>query len=114
MVVNLLFNISKTIFKLVIVIIFFSFSTVIYPTEPRQFHKKERGLIESIRVAEPVNINTADELTLSQLPGIGNKKAKQILSYRRANGPFKKIAEIKQIKGVNKSVYTKIKPLITV
>lgn len=114
MVVNLLFNFSKAVFQLIIIIIFFSFAIVIYPSEPRQFHKKERGLIESIRIAEPVNINTADEFTLSQLPGIGNKKAKQILSYRQANGPFKKIAEIKQVKGVNKSIYSKIKPLVTV
>ncbi|MEM6640143.1 MAG: ComEA family DNA-binding protein [Pseudomonadota bacterium] len=51
--------------------------------------------------AGPVNVNTADAETLaSELTGIGLSKARAIVAYRTANGPFTDIAELANVKGV--------------
>lgn len=61
-----------------------------------------------------ININTADQKTLESLPGIGEKRASDIISYRETNGGFKNISEIKNIKGIGDSIYNQIKDSITI
>lgn len=61
-----------------------------------------------------VNINTADEAMLMTLPGIGESKAKSIISYRETKGSFSSIEDIMQITGIKEGVYQKIKDQITV
>jgi comEA protein len=70
--------------------------------------------VKSIIIAEPVNINKADEAELMLLTGIGAKKAKAIMAYRNQHGAFKSISEIKKVSGISKSVYSKIKSIIIV
>ena len=43
-----------------------------------------------------ININTATATELTSLPGIGQSKANQIISYREANGSFSSIDDIKK------------------
>lgn len=43
-----------------------------------------------------VNINTADKTALMTLPGIGASKAEDIIQYRKENGSFQKIEDIKK------------------
>jgi len=43
------------------------------------------------------------------LPGIGEGKSDAIIEYRKTNGPFKSIEEIKNVKGIGESIYQKIK-----
>jgi len=59
-----------------------------------------------------ININKADEIKLSQLPGIGKKTAGNIVNYRRNNGGFKKIEDLMKVKGIGKRKFNKIKKLI--
>jgi competence protein ComEA len=47
-----------------------------------------------------VNINTADAQTLTQLKGIGLKKAEAIVAWRKANGNFKTIDQLAEVKGI--------------
>ncbi|MCX7756907.1 MAG: ComEA family DNA-binding protein [candidate division WOR-3 bacterium] len=61
-----------------------------------------------------ININTASLEELIKLPGIGPKTAQAILDYRTKYGPFKKINEIKKVKGIGEKKYEKIKALISV
>lgn len=63
---------------------------------------------------DKININTADEGSLTTLPGIGEAKAKRILSYREEHGGFGSIEEIKNIEGIKDGVFQKIQDLITV
>ena len=52
-----------------------------------------------------VNINTADATTLAtMLDGIGESRAKAIVDYRTANGPFKSADDLVAVKGIGKSV----------
>jgi competence protein ComEA len=50
--------------------------------------------------AGPVNVNTADVETLSSLKGIGQSRAEAIVAYREANGPFRSLHELTQVRGV--------------
>jgi competence protein ComEA len=61
-----------------------------------------------------VNINTADAAALMTLPGIGESKAKSILTYRQEHGDFSSGEELMNIPGIKEGVYSKIKDSITV
>jgi competence protein ComEA len=61
-----------------------------------------------------INVNTADAETLQKLPGVGPAMAKTIIEYREANGGFKKIEELMNVKGIGEKTFLKLKPLITV
>ena len=61
-----------------------------------------------------VNINTASAAQLDSLPGIGTTYAQRIIDYRQANGPFKTIDEIQNIKGIGPATFAKLKDQITV
>jgi len=61
-----------------------------------------------------VNINTASAAELDALPGIGAKTAALIVEYRQKNGPFKKIEELMNVRGVGEKNFLKLKPQITV
>lgn len=61
-----------------------------------------------------VNINTASAADLEALPGIGAKTAARIVEYRQKNGPFKKIEELMNVRGVAEKNFLKLKPQITV
>jgi comEA protein len=61
-----------------------------------------------------VNINTASSEELQTLPGIGPKTAEKIIQYRQANGPFEKIEDIMNVKGIAQGKFAKIKDKITV
>lgn len=61
----------------------------------------------------PVNLNTADAAGLQTLPGIGESRAADILSYREKNGGFRSVEEIMQVPGIKESIYEKIKDKIT-
>lgn len=69
---------------------------------------------ESSSKSTLVNINTASMEGLMTLPGIGESKAKSIITYREENGTFKSIEELKNIVGIKEGVYQKISDLITV
>ena len=61
-----------------------------------------------------VNLNTADVAALMTLPGIGESRAKAIISYREQHGAFAKIEDIMKISGIKQSAFSKIKDKITV
>ena len=60
-----------------------------------------------------VDLNTADAALLQTLPGIGESRAADILSYRERHGGFKSAEEIMQVPGIKESIYEKIKDRIT-
>lgn len=60
-----------------------------------------------------VNINTATEAELDSLPGIGPAKAKDIVEYRKKNGNFKSVDDLKNVKGIGDKTIADLKPQIT-
>jgi competence ComEA-like helix-hairpin-helix protein len=60
-----------------------------------------------------VNINTASETELRQLPHIGDVLAKRIVEFRQTNGPFRRPEHLLLVDGISDSRYNEIKALIT-
>ena len=61
-----------------------------------------------------ININTASVQELTSLPGIGETKANNIVSYRTENGYFKKIEDLKNVSGIGDATFEQLKDYITV
>ncbi|WP_207694221.1 competence protein ComEA [Enterococcus sp. DIV0212c] len=60
-----------------------------------------------------INLNQANETELQALPGIGQKKAQEIIRYREENGGFKSIEDLKNISGFGEKTFEKLKDSIT-
>jgi competence protein ComEA len=63
---------------------------------------------------ELININTASQVELETLPGIGPTTAQKIIEYREANGLFARTEDIINVSGIGPGTYERIKDLITV
>ena len=60
-----------------------------------------------------ININTASEAQLTQLDGIGAKKAQQIILYRQMIAPFATADDLANVKGIGKATVDKNRHRIT-
>jgi competence protein ComEA len=61
-----------------------------------------------------ININTASQIELESLSGIGPVLAQAIIQYRLEKGPFNEIEEIQEVSGIGPVTFEKIKPFISV
>ena len=61
-----------------------------------------------------VNINTATQTELETLPGIGPSLALRIVNYRKENGKFSSIEDIKNVSGIGEAKYEDIKNYIKI
>ena len=61
----------------------------------------------------PVHLNLATVAQFQTLPGVGAGTAQRILDYRQKNGPFKKVEELMNVKGIGEKSFLKLKPLVT-
>jgi competence protein ComEA len=61
-----------------------------------------------------ININTADQATLTTLTGIGDVKAQAIVDYRTEHGPFSSVEDIQNVSGIGPATFNNIKDHITV
>ena len=69
---------------------------------PKQSHK---GLLD---------LNRATEEDFDALPGIGPRLAERILEYRQSVGVFHSLDELREVKGIGKKKFERIRPLVTV
>lgn len=65
-------------------------------------------------VPAKININTDNKEKLMTISGIGSSKADAIIEYRTKNGNFKTTEDIMNVSGISKTIYDKIKDIITV
>ena len=61
------------------------------------------------KVGDKVNINTATQTELETLTGIGPSLAEKIIQYRKKNGSFKKVEELKNVSGIGDNKFESIK-----
>ncbi len=64
--------------------------------------------------SQKININTAPPKLLETLPGIGPKRAEDIVAYRTKNGPFRTTDELIKVSGIGPVTYEKVKDYIIV
>ena len=60
------------------------------------------AMFASLQVnAGPVDINTADAAALAAaIKGVGEKKAATIVAYRDVHGPFMRVEDLSNVKGI--------------
>ncbi|MDB4974063.1 MAG: competence protein ComEA helix-hairpin-helix repeat protein [Myxococcaceae bacterium] len=63
--------------------------------------------------AQPVDLNSADETALLELPGIGPARARAILEFRRAHGAFRSVSQLLHIKGIGRALLRQLRPRVT-
>lgn len=61
-----------------------------------------------------ININTADEILLMTINGIGPAKASAIINYREEHGPFISTESIMDVSGIGQKTFEKLEHQITV
>lgn len=61
-----------------------------------------------------INLNTASEKELQELPGIGPAMSARIIEYRETNGPFQSIEDVKKVRGIGNAKFEKMKDKVTV
>lgn len=64
--------------------------------------------------AAMVNLNTATADQLTIIKGLGPKKAQAIVEYRKENGPFKTVDDLKKVSGISEKLFASIRPQVTV
>lgn len=64
--------------------------------------------------AAQININTASAEQLTALNGIGEAKAAAIVEHRKANGPFKSVDQLVDVKGIGLKLVEKNRDMMTI
>lgn len=76
--------------------------------------KSDRNNVSIMKNNSKININTANMSELKQITGIGESTANKIIDYRENVGKFKKIEDIKEVKGIGDAKYESLKNKITI
>jgi len=64
--------------------------------------------------AAVVNVNTATKEELTTVKGIGEKRAQEIIDYRKKNGDFKSVDELEKVPGIGPGTMKQIRSQVTV
>ena len=76
--------------------------------------KSDGNNVSIMKNNSKININTANISELKQITGIGESTANKIIDYRENVGKFKKIEDIKEVKGIGDAKYESLKNKITI
>lgn len=60
-----------------------------------------------------VDINSADAAALEQVKGLGPAKAKAIVAYRQAHGPFANVDDLTKVPGIGEKSLARLRSQLT-
>jgi len=63
---------------------------------------------------QKVDLNRADQEELESLPGVGPHLAAQILDYREKLGPFQRVEDLMNVRGIGEKKFEQLKDLVKV
>ena len=64
--------------------------------------------------ASPLSLNSATLAQLDTLPGIGPVMANRIFAYRKLNGPFTLLEDLKKVSGIGDATFAEISKLVRI
>jgi competence protein ComEA len=62
--------------------------------------------------ARPIALNSASQADLEELPGIGPAKARRILDWRGKHGRFRRIVDLRRVKGFGRKTVMRLAPYL--
>ena len=65
-------------------------------------------------LAGKLNLNTATEQQLMMLPTVGPAKAERIVTWRKKNGGFRRVADLRRVKGFGYKTFKRLEPLLDI
>jgi competence protein ComEA len=89
----------------------------VYPNSPSSSYSSggsSRAKRAPVRVSGPIAINRATAKEFESLDGIGPVLASRIVSYRKANGAFTTIEDLKKVPGIGEITFAKFKEKLRV
>ena len=87
---------------------------IIFPREGEEDDMYKTGTEGVQQNGGRININTADITLLMTLPGIGESRAADIISYREKHGAFEKTEDLMKVSGIKEATWQKLKDRIAV
>ena len=72
---------------------------------PKSSHKDLTGKL---------NLNVATEEQLMLLPKVGPAKAERIVAWRKKNGGFKRVADLRRVKGFGYKTFKRLEPFLDI
>ncbi|UUA86785.1 ComEA family DNA-binding protein [Corynebacterium pseudogenitalium] len=66
----------------------------------------------AVEATGQISLNGASAAELVTLPGVGEATAAAIIAHREANGPFQKVEDLMQVKGIGPAKFEAIAPLV--
>lgn len=94
---------------MILIVVLISINIVNY-SKRENLKKSHSVLVEEGAVR--ISINDADAAELEDLPGIGPILAERIVEYRKKDGGFKTLEELKEVKGIGDKIFQKILPYL--
>ena len=102
---------SKISLRLFIALVWTSLAwsaTSAYAVDPIEKRNAPNAKVQTAVAEEKVNVNSASADALAELlNGVGPKKAEAIVAYREANGPFKVVDDLLNVKGIGQATLEK-------
>ena len=68
---------------------------------------------DSLLPGEVIDVNTADAYDLQRLPGIGEKRAQDIIAWREGHGPFQVVDELTNVPGIGPVILENLREYVT-
>jgi len=98
------------LFTLVLVLTFFYSFCIVLSSFAAE--KPAKVALEKPVLTGKININSATVEQLEMLPRIGTKTAQSIIEYRTQNGPFKRVEDLTNVKGIGEKTLEELKSYI--
>jgi competence ComEA-like helix-hairpin-helix protein len=81
------------------------------PAKKAKAAKKSKG---KQALAGKLNLNTATAEQLQLLPGVGAEKAERVVTWRTKNGGFKRVADLRKVKGFGYKTIKKLEKYLDI
>lgn len=94
-------------------------STTRYPTgedasSAQEAEAGQDGRPDSLLPDEVIDVNAAGAYDLQRLPGIGEKRALDIIAWREEHGPFQNVDELTNVPGIGPGILEGLREYVTV